>query len=80
MRAAGHRSRDSVEANQRGYAYIIALLMATIMMIAMAAVIPNMLTEGRREKEQDMVWRGKQYDRAIRMYGPQVWKVSDVHG
>lgn len=46
----------------------MALLLATIMMISMAAAIPNMLTQGRREKEQEMVWRGNQYKRGIRRF------------
>jgi hypothetical protein len=38
------------------------------MMTAMAAAVPNILTQGRREKEAEMIWRGNQYKRAIRMY------------
>src|SRR5262245_47191745 len=42
--------------------------MATLMLIATMAVAPNLLNQGRREREQEMVWRGKQYVRAIKMY------------
>ncbi|MGC0778747.1 MAG: hypothetical protein WCD68_16220, partial [Candidatus Acidiferrum sp.] len=31
-------------------------------------VAPNVLTDGRREKEKEMVWRGNQYVRGIRRY------------
>ena len=31
-------------------------------------VTPNILTEGRREKEKEMIWRGKQYTRGIKLY------------
>jgi hypothetical protein len=32
------------------------------------AVAPSVLTEGRREKEKEMIWRGKQYTRGIKLY------------
>ena len=53
---------------QSGYAIMLVLCMATLMLIATMAVAPNILTQGRREREAEMVWRGKQYVRAIKMY------------
>jgi len=38
------------------------------MLIATISVAPNILTQGRREKETEMIWRGKQYTRAIKLY------------
>ena len=32
------------------------------------SVAPNILTEGRREREKDMIWRGKQYTRGVKLY------------
>jgi len=46
---------------------MVVFLVATLS-IATMAVAPNLLTQGRREKEQEMIWRGEQYQRAIRMY------------
>lgn len=43
--------------------FFVALLLITAVTLA-----PNVLTEGRREKEAEMVWRGKQYVRGIRLY------------
>jgi len=42
--------------------------MATLLLIGAASVAPNLATEGRREKEKEMIWRGKQYVRGIRLY------------
>ena len=53
---------------QQGYAIILVLLMATLMLIATMVVAPNILNQGRRERETEMVWRGKQYVRGIKMY------------
>jgi len=38
------------------------------MLLATISVAPNILTEGRREKEKEMIWRGKQYARGVKMY------------
>jgi len=53
---------------QRGYAIMLVLLMATLMLIATMAVAPNVLNQGRREREEELVWRGRQYIRGIKMY------------
>lgn len=53
---------------ERGYAIILVLIMATLMLIATMAVAPNILNQGRREREKEMIWRGKQYVRGIKMY------------
>jgi type II secretory pathway pseudopilin PulG len=68
-----HACRSSVElrlirSSQRGYAYLMALFMVTVMIIATAAAVPNLLTQGRREREEVMIWRGEQYKRAVRLY------------
>ena len=38
------------------------------MLIAVAAATPPILNQGRREKEAELVWRGEQYARAVRLY------------
>jgi hypothetical protein len=53
---------------QRGYAILLVLFLVTLMLIATISVAPNILTQGRREKETEMIWRGKQYTRAIKLY------------
>jgi hypothetical protein len=42
--------------------------MLALIVIASAAVAPNIITNGRREREEEMIWRGKQYVRGIRLY------------
>ena len=39
-----------------------------LVVLATWAVAPNVLTTGKREKEMEMIWRGKQYVRGVRMY------------
>ncbi len=71
----GHRT-------QAGYTLLMVVFMVASMMIAAAAVAPNLLTQGRREKEAETVWRGEQYERAIGLYyrkfGKYPTKIEDL--
>jgi len=53
---------------QAGYALLFAIfLSATLFLLAFAAA-PGILNQGRREREQQLIWRGNQYVRGIRLY------------
>lgn len=54
--------------DQNGYAILMIICMATLMLILAMVAAPNILTNGRRQKEQIMVWRGNQYVRGIKLY------------
>ncbi|MBI1737841.1 MAG: hypothetical protein HYR58_01165 [Acidobacteria bacterium] len=53
---------------EQGYALLVVCFLAALMVIATAAAVPSILTEGRRVKEEEMIWRGEQYARAVRLY------------
>lgn len=53
---------------QSGYALLIVLCMTTLLLIAGMSVALNIRTEGQREKEQEMIWRGNQYVRGVKLY------------
>ena len=57
--------RDSGE---RGYAMLMALSMTMMILIASTAMIANLRIEGKRQREDEAIWRGNQYARAIRLY------------
>ena len=61
---------------------LMVMFMVASMLIVAAAVAPSVLTEGRREKEAEMVWRGQQYTRAIGLYykkfGKYPTKIEDL--
>ncbi|HEX3372073.1 MAG TPA: type II secretion system protein, partial [Candidatus Acidoferrales bacterium] len=73
-RAAGSR--------EAGFTLLMVVFLVAIMSITALAVAPNLLTEGRREKEADMIWRGEQYQRAILLYyrkfGKYPTKIEDL--
>src|ERR1700722_15383141 len=54
--------------SSRGFAYIMALFMIVALLITSQVAMQNIVTQGRREREEDMIWRGQQYVRAIRLF------------
>jgi hypothetical protein len=53
---------------QRGYALLMVIFMvATLVILTMAASL-SVKTEGQRQKEEELAWRGNQYVRAIRLF------------
>ena len=53
---------------QQGYALLVVMFLLTLMVLMTITVASNVLTDARREKETEMVWRGKQYVRGIKRY------------
>ena len=46
----------------------MALFLVASLMLIVTAATPSLLLQGRREREDEAVWRGKQYVRAIHLY------------
>jgi hypothetical protein len=53
---------------QDGFALILVIFLTTLLLISVMAIAPSIRTEKQREKEQEMIWRGKQYVRGIKLY------------
>ncbi len=64
FRPAAGRKRQ----RESGYALLMLVVMATILLIIVTAAAPSILTQGRREREEEMIWRGKQYVRGIKLF------------
>jgi len=54
--------------NQGGYALLLVVFLTALLVVSTTSIGLKILTEGKREKEQEMIWRGKQYTRGIKMY------------
>jgi hypothetical protein len=65
-RSFSARSRRRRE--QSGYALLMVCFLAALMIIATWAVVPDLITQAQREKEEEMIWRGQQYARGVRMF------------
>lgn len=79
MRPASPVARRREES---GFTLLMVVFLVAVMSITAMAVAPNLLTEGRRDKEAEMIWRGEQYQRAIRLYvtkfGKYPTKIEDL--
>ncbi len=53
---------------QKGYSLIILLVAISIMSIALLVAVPVWKTQIQREKEEELIFRGKQYVEAVRIY------------
>jgi len=53
---------------ESGYALLMVIFLAAVMSITAAVAVPRVLQEARREKEEELIWRGKQYARAVKLF------------
>lgn len=63
--------RGRLVSGKDGYALLIVMMMATILLISLTAALPNIYVEGQREKETELIFRGEQYARAIMLFHKQ---------
>jgi hypothetical protein len=58
----------TVATSQGGFAMLMVMLLATLVLLSAMVAAPFIRTERQREKEEEMIWRGKQYVRGIKLY------------
>jgi hypothetical protein len=68
MRRRSQSAHPQRRSSQAGYAYLMALGLVLLMIAASLAALSNLRIEAQRQREADMIWRGQQYTRAIRLY------------
>lgn len=61
-------ARRGTPTGQDGYALLILVFLTTLVLVGTMSIGLRVLTEGRRQKEQEMIWRGKQYTRGIKLF------------
>jgi type II secretory pathway pseudopilin PulG len=54
-----------------GVVLVIVMIVATLMLVALAAALPSVLQEGEREREAELQFRGTQYARAVALFHKQ---------
>jgi hypothetical protein len=67
-RIPAHRRKAFPPRRERGYALLMIMFFVAVLTATAFAVVPNILTEGRRQNEEEMIWRGKQYVRGVKLY------------
>jgi type II secretory pathway pseudopilin PulG len=60
--------RRAARSGEDGYFLIVMMLFLTLLAISLTAVAPAMLQQIRREREIELIHRGNQYARAIRLF------------
>jgi type II secretory pathway pseudopilin PulG len=60
--APGRRSAE------QGYVLVVFILFAALLLVGLSTIIPKAVFEGRREKEEELIFRGMQYQRAIQLF------------
>jgi hypothetical protein len=63
-----NRQRGTVARAQNGFALMMVLFLTTLVLLGAMAAVPYLRTERQREKEEEMIWRGKQYVHGIKLY------------
>jgi hypothetical protein len=53
---------------EHGYALMMVVFFTALMLVAAMVAAPRILLEGKREKEKEMIWRGHQYVRGVKLY------------
>jgi len=57
------KSRD-----EAGYALLLMVFLTALLVVSSLYVGLRLTTEAKRQKEEEMIWRGKQYVRGIKLY------------
>jgi hypothetical protein len=67
-RSSQNRAARSRQSEESGFAFLMALGMMLILLAVSLVVLQNFATDGKRTREEETIWRGEQYERAIRLY------------
>jgi len=62
------RPANRRHSQESGFAFLMALGLIFIALALSLVVLQNFATEGRRQREEETIWRGEQYKRAVRLY------------
>jgi hypothetical protein len=61
-------SKAASRRGQQGFALMMVMLLTTLVLLSAIVAAPYVRTERQREKEEEMIWRGKQYVRGIKLF------------
>src|SRR5260370_2280008 len=64
----GSTPPQSMHAGQRGYILLAVMLLITLMLVTLSIELPRIVQQIKREKEEELVHRGKEYALAIKKF------------
>jgi type II secretory pathway pseudopilin PulG len=62
------KRKSRVRKSEEGYILVTLMLFVALLVMAMAATLPELTFQLKRDREEEMVHRGVQYSRAVRAY------------
>jgi len=62
------KSRIRSDSRQEGYLLLSVMLLITLMLIALAIAVPRIAQQIKRQKEEELIHRGKEYANAIKKF------------
>jgi type II secretory pathway pseudopilin PulG len=70
FRAKPHARRPApqTKAGSHGYALLLVMMTVTLLLVALTAALPSVYMEAQREREEELIFRGNEYSRAIALY------------
>jgi len=54
-----------------GMVLVIVMMVATLLLVVLTAALPSIYQEGQREREEELIFRGTQYGRAVALFHRQ---------
>jgi len=63
--------RGSSFERSRGYAFVVLMIAVTLLLISLTAALPSVYTAAQREKEEELIFRGNEYAKAILLFRRQ---------
>lgn len=61
-------SQHASQARERGYALLLLMMMVTLLLVSLSVALPSIYVEGQREREEELIFRGNEYARAIAFF------------
>ncbi len=73
MMANRHQARTGktetpARKREKGYVLLVFILFSALLVVGLSAIIPQVAFEGQRVKEEELLFRGQQYQRAIQLF------------
>lgn len=60
--------RRAAATSERGYVLLVLSLFAALIAVGLMQAIPTLLVQTQRDREEELIFRGEQYQRAIQLY------------
>jgi len=64
----GGNQENRAHGTASGYALLLVMFFLALLVVSLAGASPTVINSIQRERETEMIWRGKQYARGIRLY------------